>query len=124
MPRILMVRMPSKPIAWLAGPSAGAPIIIILDGQQILSELDKSGCPLLIVDQRIASPATPELVKRARDELVMLTLPAMYCLESEAARDMQVEITIQPDEVAALIRPVHQKKFTWLADRHSEVNLH
>ncbi len=123
MPLISMVGMPSKPIAWLARLSAGVPTILFLDGQEILSELDKSGCPLLILDQRIASPAAPALVKRTRNELVMSTLPATRCLKSEAARDMQVEIAIQPCEVPALVHPMHQKNFTWLADGHREVNL-
>ena len=117
MSRILIAGLPTELTCWLAHRLADVPVIAALDGQETLDELAKSECSLLIIDHGVSNPAATEVVDRARNELWMLTLPVMYCVEQGMAGGVPEEMAQRLGQVRLLTHPVDREEIARLAAR-------
>ena len=72
--------MTSELAAWLEDRLSGVPVRSTLSGQEVLVEVAKGGCSLLIIDHGISGPSAPEVLRQIRDEPGIPKGPVIYCI--------------------------------------------
>jgi len=115
MSRILMAGLPVELTSWLEHRLGGVSVLSTHDGQETLDELAKGECSLLIIDNGIANPAAPDVVKQARCGQGMSTLPVAYCLGPGMASDVFEQMAQPLGAVRFLSHPIDREEIARLA---------